>query len=75
MPFLAVNRLSRKLGESANALPMTALLKLLLIEDDATMQTLQRALGRRGMNVTPCTDSKLALAQWTAVHPTRWCWT
>ena len=70
MPFLAVNRLSGKLGESANVLPMTAMLKLLLIEDDATMQAaLQRALGRRGMEVTPCHDGRQALAQWTAVQP------
>ncbi len=45
-------------------------MKLLLIEDDASMQTaLQRALSRRGMEVTGCTDGNLALAQWTAVLP------
>lgn len=49
---------------------MTALLKLLLIEDDAAMQAaLQRALGRRGMDVTPCSDGRQALAQWTATQP------
>ena len=45
-------------------------MKLLLIEDDASMQTaLQRALRRRGMAVFACTDGRLALAEWTAVQP------
>ena len=45
-------------------------MKLLLIEDDAAMQTaLQRALGRRGMAVTPCTDGAAAVAQWLALQP------
>jgi two-component system, OmpR family, response regulator TctD len=45
-------------------------MKLLLIEDDASMQTtLQRTLGRRGINVQGCTDGALAVAQWTAAHP------
>jgi len=45
-------------------------LKLLLIEDDASMQTaLQRALARRGMQVSGCTDGRLALADWTALQP------
>lgn len=49
---------------------MTSTLKLLLIEDDASMQTaLQRALSRRGMEVFACTDGRLALAQWAAVVP------
>ena len=49
---------------------MTSTLKLLLIEDDASMQTaLQRTLGRRGIEVFACTDGRLALAQWTAVQP------
>jgi len=49
---------------------MTLNLKLLLIEDDASMQTaLQRTLGRRGIEVFACTDGRLALAQWTAVQP------
>jgi two-component system response regulator TctD len=70
MPFHAVKRLSASLGESANVLPMTAILKLLLIEDDDSMQTaLQRALRRRGMEVFACTDGRLALAQWTATQP------
>ena len=47
---------------------MTLAPKLLLIEDDASMQTaLQRALGRRGIEVVACTDGRLALAQWTTV--------
>lgn len=45
-------------------------MKLLLIEDDASMQiALQRALGRRGIEVFACTDGRLALAHWTAVRP------
>ena len=49
---------------------MTLNLKLLLIEDDASMQTaLQRTLGRRGIEVFACMDGRLALAQWTAVQP------
>ena len=49
---------------------MNSTLKLLLIEDDASMQTaLQRALSRRGMEVHACTDGRLALAHWTAAQP------
>ena len=49
---------------------MTSTLKLLLIEDDASMQTaLQRALSRRGIDVCACTDGRLAVAQWTAAQP------
>ena len=49
---------------------MNSTLNLLLIEDDASMQTaLQRALSRRGMEVHACTDGRLALAQWAAVQP------
>ena len=49
---------------------MNSTLKLLLIEDDASMQTaLQRALSRRGMDVQACTDGRLALVQWTAAQP------
>lgn len=45
-------------------------MKLLLIEDDASMQTaLQRALSRRGMEVLACTDGALAVAHWTAAKP------
>jgi two-component system response regulator TctD len=65
-----VNRLSVDIGESANVQPMTQTLNLLLIEDDASMQiALQRALSRRGMAVTGCTDGRLALGQWTATQP------
>ena len=45
-------------------------MKLLLIEDDASMQAaLQRALSRRGIEVTGCTDGALALSAWTALQP------
>jgi two-component system response regulator TctD len=70
MRLLAVKWLSAGTGESANVLPMLPAVKLLLIEDDASMQAaLQRALGRRGMEVFGCTDGRLALAQWTATQP------
>lgn len=45
-------------------------MKLLLVEDDPSMQAaLQRALGRRGMEITPCTDGAQALAAWRAGSP------
>jgi two-component system response regulator TctD len=45
-------------------------MKLLLVEDDASMQAaLQRALGRRGMEITVCTDGSQALASWRAGAP------
>jgi two-component system response regulator TctD len=49
---------------------MLSTMKLLLIEDDASMQAaLQRALSRRGMEVSGCTDGRQALGQWTAAQP------
>ena len=49
---------------------MTPTLKLLLIEDDASMQAaLQRALSRRGFEVTGCADGTLALGRWLSTHP------
>ncbi|RZL63520.1 MAG: response regulator transcription factor [Variovorax sp.] len=45
-------------------------MKLLLIEDDPSMQTtLQRTLGRRQIDVRVCGDGAEALAQWRAVEP------
>ncbi|MDP9902516.1 response regulator transcription factor [Variovorax ginsengisoli] len=45
-------------------------MKLLLVEDDPTMQTtLQRTLGRRRIDVRVCGDGALALAQWRAIEP------
>ena len=45
-------------------------MKLLLIEDDASMQiALQRTLSRRGMEVLACTDGLLAVAHWTQARP------
>jgi two-component system response regulator TctD len=45
-------------------------MKLLLVEDNATMQaTLQRALSRRGFDVSPCSDGADALARWRAAPP------
>ena len=45
-------------------------MKLLLIEDNPTMQaTLQRTLERRGMQVLTCGDGERALALWRASLP------
>lgn len=45
-------------------------MKLLLVEDNPTLQTtLQRALGRRGFEVLACTDGTCALAQWRSSLP------
>ena len=45
-------------------------MKLLLVEDDPSMQTtLQRALGRRQIDVRVCGDGALALDQWRALEP------
>lgn len=62
--------LNRQDGDgSRQALTSTAM-KLLLVEDDPAMQaTLQRALSRRGMEVTACTDGTRALGLWRAGMP------
>lgn len=45
-------------------------MKLLLVEDDPSMQvTLQRALGRRQIDVRVCGDGALAVDQWRALEP------
>jgi two-component system, OmpR family, response regulator TctD len=45
-------------------------MKLLLIEDDASMiAALQRALSRRGMAVAVCSDGALALHAWQTAAP------
>ena len=45
-------------------------MKLLLVEDDPSMQaTLQRTLSRRGMDVTCCADGRMALAAWHDGQP------
>lgn len=45
-------------------------MKLLLVEDDPSMQaTLQRTLSRRGMEVTCCGDGRQALAAWQSSRP------
>ena len=45
-------------------------MKLLLVEDDPSMQAaLQRSLGRRGMEITACADGSQALAAWRASAP------
>lgn len=45
-------------------------MKLLLVEDDAAMQTaLKRALDKRGMQVEVCGDGRRALERWQAAPP------
>ena len=45
-------------------------MKLLLVEDDPSMQTtLQRTLGRRQIDVRVCGDGALAVAQWREIEP------
>jgi two-component system, OmpR family, response regulator TctD len=45
-------------------------MKVLLVEDDATMRTtLQRSFERRGMVVTTCDDGRRALDRWRAAVP------
>ena len=45
-------------------------MKLLLVEDDASMRTtLERSLARRGLQVRTCADGALALAAWNAFQP------
>ncbi|MDM0044147.1 response regulator transcription factor [Variovorax dokdonensis] len=45
-------------------------MKLLLVEDDPTMQaTLSRTLGRRQIDVRVCGDGALALQMWQSVEP------
>ena len=49
---------------------MVPRMRLLLVEDDPTMQsTLHRALTRRGMEVTAVGDGRAALGQWAAHQP------
>jgi two-component system response regulator TctD len=45
-------------------------MKLLLVEDDPSMQTaLKRTLQKRGMEVELCSDGRLALERWQAAPP------
>jgi two-component system response regulator TctD len=45
-------------------------MKLLLVEDDSSMQTtLQRSLARRQIDVRVCGDGAQALGQWRALEP------
>jgi len=49
---------------------MVADMKLLLVEDDPSMQTaLKRTLQNRGMDVELCSDGREALARWQAAPP------
>ncbi len=78
MRRLPVNRLSNVLGKLLNdrirtgSVPAltSAAMKLLLVEDDPTMQaTLVRSLTRRGMQVLACSDGRQALERWRAHEP------
>ena len=78
---LAVKRLSKTPGEArgweqprgTNPVVLSIIappMKLLLIEDHSAMQTtLQRSLGRRGMQVQVCGDGARALDRWRASLP------
>lgn len=68
---LPVIRLSGVPRESANVAPaMVAEMKILLVEDDPSMQTtLKRTLQNRGMEVELCSDGRLALERWRAAPP------
>ena len=49
---------------------MAVTMKLLLVEDNATLQTtLQRTLMRQGFDVVVCADGARALGQWQASQP------
>ena len=49
---------------------MVAEMKLLLVEDDPSMQTaLQRTLTKRGMEVEVCGDGRVALERWKKAPP------
>src|SRR4051794_4457368 len=49
---------------------MVADMKVLLVEDDPSMQTtLRRTLQNRGMEVEVCSDGREALARWKAAPP------
>jgi two-component system response regulator TctD len=67
----AVNRLSWRIRESANVdWFMVEEMKLLLVEDDPSMQTaLKRALQNRGMDVELCSDGRQALERWKGAPP------
>ncbi len=63
-----VKWLSAGIRETANLAGFA--MKLLLVEDDVSMQTaLRRALQRRGMEVEICGDGRAALAHWQAAAP------
>jgi two-component system response regulator TctD len=68
---LAVIRLSGDLGKVlVCAAVMIAGMKLLLVEDDPSMQVaLKRTLQNRGMDVELCSDGREALARWKAAPP------
>src|ERR1700750_405527 len=67
----AVKRLSGALGKMRmRASAMVAGMKVLLVEDDPSMQTaLRRTLQNRGMEVEVCGDGPSALARWQAAPP------
>ncbi len=67
----AVKRLSGRIRESANVdSAMVEAMKVLLVEDDPSMQTaLKRALQNRGMDVALCSDGRQALERWKGAPP------
>jgi two-component system response regulator TctD len=69
----AVSWLSTGLGKTLKTTPRAPAIhsmKLLLVEDDPSMQiTLQRTLGRRRIDVRVCGDGAEAVGQWRAIEP------
>ncbi len=77
LPDGAVNALSVHLGQTPRPSPPVraahnsgAIMKLLLIEDNAALQaSLKRSFERRGDHVTVCADGARALDRWRAAVP------
>jgi len=66
----AVSWLSTGLGKTPKYHSPSKPMKLLLVEDDPSMQvTLQRALARSKIDVRICGDGALAVEQWRALEP------
>jgi two-component system response regulator TctD len=63
----AFKRLSARPGKTRK---VSSRMKVLLVVDDASMRaTLERALSRRGMQLTVCDDGRAALGLWQASTP------
>ncbi len=71
----AVSWLSARLGKTPKYPFRRHRMKLLLVEDDPSMQiTLQRTLGRRRIDVRVCGDGAEAVALWRCGGPSSPTW-